>query len=285
MAIDFTAGNKQIDVGGLAIRYFEEGSGHPVILLHGGSLGSSADVFRRNMAPLAASGFRPIAFDSPGFGLSGVPADHSNAYRARAITGFMDALGLSRAAIVAHSQAGGPAAQLALKSPERVSHLVVLGTGSLLPPADDSMKEPGVARTQPAEVKASDMREPSLDETRQQLEWNLFHPEFATAEELAHRHSMSVGRNFAAHLARTEYAEQQPPKPPATPLWQRLIEVKPPLRLMFGRQDRSWAYKRAMKLKDIYPALDLLILEDCKHMVPWDAAGVWEMLAVEAMRR
>ena len=57
-----------------------------------------------------------------------------------------------------------------------------------------------------------------------------------------------------------------------------------PLRLMFGRQDRSWAYARAMKLKELYPRLDLHILEDCKHLVPWDAADAWVKLAVEKLK-
>lgn len=277
------APDQYVSVDGLRIRYFEQGAGRPVILLHGASLGSSADVFRRNMGPLAAAGFRVIAFDSPGFGLSDAPSDHSNAYRAAAILKFMDALGIGKAAIVGHSQAGGPAVQIALAHPDRVSHVVVLGTGSLLPPADDSMKEPGAARQQPAEPKAADMREPTLEDTRNQLVWNLFHTELVTDEELAARHAMSVGRNFASMIARTEHAERQPAKEPAVPLWKRLVEVRQPLLLLFGRQDRSWAYKRAMKLKEIYPGLDLLILEDCKHMVPWDAAEEWVRLAIPVL--
>ena len=101
--------DKFIVVDGLRLRYFESGQGHPAILLHGASLGSSADVFRRNMAPLAKAGFRAIAFDSPGFGLSDTPADHSGGYRRDVILKFMDALGIEKAALVGHSQAGGPA--------------------------------------------------------------------------------------------------------------------------------------------------------------------------------
>ena len=283
MTTQWTAGNTFVSNDGLKIRYFEEGAGHPVILLHGASLGSSADVFRRNMAPLAAAGFRVIAFDSPGFGLSDVPSDHSNAFRTAAITRFMDALAIEKAALVGHSQSGGPAVQIALNTPDRVSHVIVLGTGTLLPPADDSMKEPGAARQQPADPRAADMRAPTIADTKNQLVWNLFHSDLVTPEELDHRHAMSVGRNYEAFVARAAFAEANPPKAPAKPLWQRLVDLKMPLRLMFGRQDRSWAFKRAMKLKEMYPRLDLLILEDCKHMVPWDAAGRWEPLAISVL--
>src|SRR6266576_4061054 len=59
-----------IAVDGLDIRYLEVGNGVPAILLHGSSLGSSADVFRRNLPALASGGVRAIAVDLPGFGKS-----------------------------------------------------------------------------------------------------------------------------------------------------------------------------------------------------------------------
>ena len=39
-----------VEVDGLTTRYLEEGKGPAVILLHGASLGSSADVWERNLA-------------------------------------------------------------------------------------------------------------------------------------------------------------------------------------------------------------------------------------------
>src|ERR1051325_3715439 len=103
--------DKFVTVDGLKLRYIEEGEGPPVLLLHGASLGSSADVFIRNLAPLARAGFRAIAFDQPGFGLSDVPSDHSPAYRRDILPKFMAVLGLKKAALIGHSQAGNPAVQ------------------------------------------------------------------------------------------------------------------------------------------------------------------------------
>jgi 2-hydroxy-6-oxonona-2,4-dienedioate hydrolase len=66
---------KFVQVDGLKTRYLEEGSGPEVLLLHGASLGSSADVWERNLAPLARHGLRALAFDQPGFGLTDNPPD------------------------------------------------------------------------------------------------------------------------------------------------------------------------------------------------------------------
>ena len=104
-----TAEDRFVTVDGLSIRYIEAGDGLPLILLHGASLGSSADVFVGNLAPLAAAGFRPIAFDQPGFGLSDNPTDFSMAPRKKSIMGFIDAMGLEKAVLIGHSQSGNMA--------------------------------------------------------------------------------------------------------------------------------------------------------------------------------
>jgi pimeloyl-ACP methyl ester carboxylesterase len=272
-----------VTIDGLKIRYIEEGDGPPVLLLHGASLGSSADVFIRNLAPLAAAGFQAIAFDQPGFGLSDVPTDLSAAYRRDIVPKFMDALRLKHAALVGHSQAGNPAVQLALKQPERYTHVVVLGTGSLLPPLDGAGEDRGAAVQQRLERRMAEA-EPSLEDTRKLLEANLFHHELITPEELALRHARSIGPNFEAFVARNAAAEAEPPKEPKVPIWQRLIEVKVPLLLIFGRNDRANAAERAILLKEKYPQLNVHIVDDCKHLVPWDAADDFIRLAAPFLK-
>src|SRR5207237_974039 len=125
---------KRINADGLSVRYFEAGAGSPVLLLHGASLGSSADVWLRNLAPLAGHRLHVIAPDLPGFGGSDNPADVSLSYRKKFIVAFMDTLGIERAALIGHSQSGRVALDLAISDPERITKVVVLATGSLLPP-------------------------------------------------------------------------------------------------------------------------------------------------------
>lgn len=273
-----------VTVDGLKLRYIEEGEGPAVLLLHGASLGSSADVFRRNLPPLAQAGFRAIAFDHPGFGLSDVPEDISAAYRKKIMPKFADALGLKKVALVGHSQAGNPAVQLALETPERYGHVVVLGTGSLLPPIDTGKSDRGGEAQHRLERRMA-QSEPTIEDTRKLLQENLYHHELITPEELELRHSRSVGRNFAAFVARTEAAEAAPPKPDTRPpLWQRLIDLRVPLLMIFGRNDRAHAGDRAAMLKDQYPQLQIHIVDGCKHLVPWDAADDFIRLAVPFLK-
>src|SRR3954452_4132921 len=111
--------DKFVAIDGLKLRYFEEGAGPSVLFLHGASLGSSADVFLRNLAPFARAGFRAIAFDLPGFGLSDVPDDHSLAFQRRAIPKFIDAMNLGKTALLAHSRSGRFAFEIALEDSSR----------------------------------------------------------------------------------------------------------------------------------------------------------------------
>jgi pimeloyl-ACP methyl ester carboxylesterase len=126
--------------------------------------------------------------------------------------------------------------------------------------------------------------EPALEDTRKLLEANLFHHELITPDELALPHSRSIGRNFEAFAARNAAAEAAPPKAESVPLWQRLTSLKVPLLLIYGRNDRANAAERAALLKQKYPQLDLHIVNDCKHLVPWDAADEFIRLAVPFLR-
>jgi pimeloyl-ACP methyl ester carboxylesterase len=257
-----------IEVEGLSIRYLEEGKGPPVLLLHGASLGSSADVWTGNLAGLAAHGLRVIACDQPGFGLSDNPTDPSVAYRTRFVLAFMDALLLEKARLVGHSQSGRIAVSLALEHGERVSRVVVLGTGSLLPPV------PGRGKSDPAEGEDDGAAEPTLAETRELLEESLFNKNLITPAALQTRHRMSTGKNFRAFIerARARDASRKESKPESKPLWRRLAEVRAPLRMIYGKEDRGHAAERAALAIELNPGLDLHLLRRCKHLVQWDAA-------------
>jgi 2-hydroxy-6-oxonona-2,4-dienedioate hydrolase len=277
-----------VKVDGRNIRYLEEGAGVPAILLHGSSLGSSADVFRRNLAALGRQGIRAIAVDLPGFGKSD-PADGlSGAQRKEFVLRFMDALGLARAALIGHSAAGSPVVSTALAHPERVSHVIILGTGSLLPPLETAAGKVG-ARGEAAQARLEERmvrQEPTLEDTRALLEANLFHHELITPQELELRHQNSIGPCFEQFVKRHAEAQEGGGKNKDTvPLWQRLTELKMPLLLIYGRQDRARAAERATLLKERYPQLDLHFAEGCKHLVPWDAAELFHQLAVPFLTR
>jgi pimeloyl-ACP methyl ester carboxylesterase len=260
--------DRTLRVDGLNTRLLEHGSGAAVILLHGASLGSSADVWTRNLAGLAAHGLRVIAPDLPGFGRTDTPADHSLAYRRRFVLALMDALGLERAALVGHSQAGRIAVELALDEAQRIAKVVVLCTGSLLPALEGAPAGEG---------DEGITAEPTLADARRLLEANLCNKALATNEAVQVRHRMSIGKNYQAFVARKQ-AKGGGAKG-GEPLWQRLTQCAVPLMMLYGEHDRGEAARRVARAKVLYPQLDLRLLPRAAHLAQWDAAEAFAALA------
>ncbi|WP_054247957.1 alpha/beta fold hydrolase [Rhodococcus opacus] len=116
-----------VTVDGFRWQITELGDGPPVVLCHGfPGLGYS---YRHQMRALAASGYRAIAPDMPGYGGTGVPRDiddYTNERVSDALIGLLDSLGHERAVFVGHDFGAPVAWTVALRHRARVSGLVLL---------------------------------------------------------------------------------------------------------------------------------------------------------------
>jgi pimeloyl-ACP methyl ester carboxylesterase len=115
-----------LDVGRLRIAYRREGRGPDVVFVHGWPLHSAT---WRHVVPRLAESFTCHLVDLPGTGRTDAPADHVIDFRshAAAVRGAIDALGLSRVALLAHDS-GGVVARLVAADDARVAALVLEGT-------------------------------------------------------------------------------------------------------------------------------------------------------------
>lgn len=112
-------------VDGLSLHYIVAGRGPAVVLVHG--LGGFAESWRHNIDALAARA-TVYAIDLPGFGGSDKPRTaYSLAYFARALHGFLDAVGVPHAALVGHSLGAAVSVTYALTHPSRVERLALVG--------------------------------------------------------------------------------------------------------------------------------------------------------------
>lgn len=117
--------------GTLCWHRWGNGTGEPVLLLHGGS--GSWNHWVRNIAPLVAAGRQVLAPDLPGFGDSDPPPDgHDADAMPRWIEqGLQALLGPREVDVVGFSFGGMVAAQLAAEHPGRVRRLVLAGSPSV----------------------------------------------------------------------------------------------------------------------------------------------------------
>ena len=122
--------SKIIEVNGLKIHYNEIGTGDPIICVHGGGPGASGwSNFRGNLQDIALNK-RVLLFDMPGWGRSEFNGCDENwhDFISGMIGGFMDALGIDAADFIGNSMGGQSVIMLAINSPERVKHLVMIGS-------------------------------------------------------------------------------------------------------------------------------------------------------------
>ncbi len=106
------------------------GSGAPVLLIHGSGPGVTAWANWRLVMPALAESRRVIAPDMAGFGYTERLAGDAytmDGWVAHAI-GVLDALGIERTDLVGNSFGGAIALALAIRHPERVRRLVLMGS-------------------------------------------------------------------------------------------------------------------------------------------------------------
>lgn len=253
-----TPDGRYVEVDGLKTFYVQKGSGHPLLLIHGGAPGASTLVsWRRNIDALAAAGFAVYAYDQPGFGLTDNPHDHSMEYRCRHARAFVDRLGLDRFHVVANSQGAYMGARLALED-RRTGCLVFTASATLAPRGS-------AESTAQASRHSEELRDyvPSLENVRAMTLRTLYHKELVDDDLVRLRYEMSIGKNFDAQQERKK-------APPQRPIADRLGEIASPTLLLWGRNDAGVAVERGVLLFQALPDAELHLFSECGHWCQWD---------------
>ena len=120
---------RSIVAGGIRTNYHDAGAGSPVLLIHGSGPGVSAWANWRLAIPELAQRSRVIAPDMVGFGFTDRPAGiaYTMGTWINHAVGLMDALELPVVDLVGNSFGGGLALALAIRHPQRVRRLVLMG--------------------------------------------------------------------------------------------------------------------------------------------------------------
>ena len=120
--------SKFVEVNGHTIHYIKEGTGKPLILVHG--FGGSTYTWR-HLIPLLSDHYTVYAYDILGFGLSDKPPDGNYDMKSHgdSLIGFIDALKLPSPSIVGHSMGGIIAGFAGINAPTKVDKLVMIEPG------------------------------------------------------------------------------------------------------------------------------------------------------------
>jgi pimeloyl-ACP methyl ester carboxylesterase len=125
------ASELMVEANGLRFHVRDEGSGTPIILLHG--FPDTGDLWRHQVPALVGGGFRPIVPDMRGRGRSSRPEaveDYRLSAMVRDVTGILDALDVRHAHLVGHDWGAAVAWMVAALAPDRVDRLVAISVGA-----------------------------------------------------------------------------------------------------------------------------------------------------------
>ena len=122
------AAGRRILVDGQHVFVREQGSGPPVLLLHG--VPASSFLYRKMLDPIAEAGYRAVTFDFPGIGLSDKPkgADYGWHSLATWIGKVVDALNLPPVHLVVHDIAGPIGVEWAIHNSVKVQSITIMNT-------------------------------------------------------------------------------------------------------------------------------------------------------------
>jgi pimeloyl-ACP methyl ester carboxylesterase len=136
--------NRHVVTNGFNTHYLHAGQGTPVMLIHGGGAGADSQGNWTTCIPFFAASRQVFAPDMVGFGRSDCPDSASFTYdqdaRTAQMIAFIEALDLGPVDIVGNSMGGATALGVAMKRPDLVQNLVLMGSAGLNHGVSDALK-------------------------------------------------------------------------------------------------------------------------------------------------
>ena len=260
---------------GHEIAFLREGTGEPVLLLHGITTYS---VLWRDVIPLLAPRFDVVAPDLLGCGRSAKPLDtpYSLANHALIMAELVASLGAGPVHVVGHDLGGGIAQLLAVRSPELVRSLTLVNTvGYDLWPVQPitALRIPILSQIVLAALEAGAF---GLVVRR-----GLHHAERATPElldALLAPLRTREGRRGLVHFARSlDNADLMAIAP-------ELPKLTVPVTILWGMSDPYLPFEIASRLHRAIPGSRLLRVDTAGHYLPFDEPGTVAAVLLETAR-
>jgi cis-3-alkyl-4-acyloxetan-2-one decarboxylase len=116
-----------ISIGKHRLHYIDEGDGPVIVMVHGNPTWS---YYYRNIISLLSGGFRVIALDNIGCGLSEKPSAYSYLLEQHIdnLSSFLRSLAIEKCSLIVHDWGGAIGMGYAGRYPERIEKIVILNT-------------------------------------------------------------------------------------------------------------------------------------------------------------
>ena len=245
-----------------------EGDGIPVLLLHGSGAGVSAWANWRGLIPVLAEQRRVIAPDLVGFGYTTLPDpvrfEIFDTWIDQ-ILALLDGLEIPKVHVVGNSFGGGLALHLAVRHPQRLGRIVLMGAG-------------GVQFDFTPELDALWGYTPSVENMKKIMDIMAYDRSLVTDElaELRYRATIRPGAQ--------EAFEQVFPEPRQRWLDAQIVPdedlaaIEHEVLILHGREDRVVPVAASQKMFDLIPNSQLHIFGKCGHWTQIEHAARFQQL-------
>lgn len=258
---------KSIVADGIQTNYQDQGDGTPVLLIHGSGPGVTAWANWRLTIPALASGFRVIAPDMVGFGYTERPADvqyNMNTWVSHTL-GLLDALGIEKAHVVGNSFGGGLALALAIRAPQRVGRMVLMGSAGLSFPITEGLDRVWGYT-------------PSIEAMRQLLDIFAYDRKLVNDELARMRYEASIRPGFQEAFSSMFPAPRQRWVDGLASPEDRIRALPHQTLVIHGREDRVIPLSSSFKLFDLIPNAQLHVFGQCGHWTQIEHAARFNRL-------
>jgi pimeloyl-ACP methyl ester carboxylesterase len=263
---------KFLDVEGVRLHYQEIGSGYPVICIHGAGPGASAESNFKLNAGAFSEKLRVILYDMPQYGKSSkvVLTEPRLKYNARILDGFMSALGIDKTHIVGNSMGGQVAIKFGLDYPDRLTRLVIIGSGAV-PPIFAPFPVEGVKLI----ARYYKGGGPSREKLRDLLQTILYDSSFLTEETFEERYQASIDPETV------ELFGKRQGEVPRENLGPDLHRLRAKLLTVWGMDDRFGALDVGLQITRMVPDARMHIFTKCGHWAQVEHAAEFNRLVLD----
>lgn len=243
-----------IQTGAFKTNYHDLGSGYPVVLLHGSGPGVTAWANWNKLFPLLKDDFRVIAPDMSGFGFTEREKDpvYSMNNWVQQTIDLFDALGIEKANLVGNSFGGALALSMAIKYPERINKLVLMGSMGVSFPLTY-----GLDRVWGYE--------PSFANMEELLEIFTYDHSFATKDLIKTRYESSMQPGFQESFSAMFPAPRQKSVEAMAGSQDYIRNIPHETLIVHGREDRVIPIETSLKLMELIDNAQLHIFGKCGH--------------------
>ena len=265
--------------GAIRTRSLEAGEGELLLLLHGN--GGHAEIFQRNILPLAAR-HRVHAIDLVGHGLSDKPdLDYTIPDYVRHVLDYLDAIGESSAHLLGHGMAGWVATYVAVHHPARVKSLISLNGLTRLR-ANDAQVSAGFEKLKTLSQQA--VGPADTEAVRKRLAFAVADPSSVT-EELVRVRQAIYSRPDSARVMPKILGVESPDQQRYALSAEELAGLKIPVLLIFAEKHPIERLENFQELAKRIPAARLEILKDAGLLAMWEKPAELNELVLRFLER